>query len=98
VLFERDTNGAGIRVRPAIVAVGAERGKGSENAMQCEITGKKRSFGHNVSHAKNRTNRYWLPNVQKKRVMIDGKMVRIQISTRALRTLTKTGRMAAKGK
>ncbi len=66
--------------------------------MQCEITGKKRSFGHNVSHAKNRTNRYWLPNVQKKRVMINGKMVRIQISTRALRTLTKTGRMAAKGK
>jgi large subunit ribosomal protein L28 len=66
--------------------------------MKCEITGKQRSFGHNVSHAKNRTNRAWLPNVQKKRVMIDGKMVRIQISTRALRTLTKTGRMAAKGK
>jgi large subunit ribosomal protein L28 len=66
--------------------------------MKCEITGKQRSFGHNVSHAKNRTNRYWLPNVQKKRVMINGKMVRIQISTRALRTLTKTGRMAAKGK
>jgi len=31
-------------------------------------------------------------------VMINGKMERIQISTRALRTLTKTGRMAAKGK
>lgn len=66
--------------------------------MKCEITGKQRSFGHNVSHAKNRTNRDWLPNVQKKRVMIDGKMVRMQISARALRTLTKTGRMAAKGK
>lgn len=66
--------------------------------MKCELTGKKRSFGHNVSHAKNRTNRYWLPNVQKKRVMIDGKTVRIQISVRALRTLTKSGRMAAKGK
>jgi large subunit ribosomal protein L28 len=66
--------------------------------MKCELTGKKRSFGHNVSHAKNRTNRYWLPNVQKKRVTINGKTVRIQVSARALRTLTKSGRMAAKGK
>lgn len=66
--------------------------------MKCELTGKKRSFGHNVSHAKNRTNRYWLPNVQKKRVTINGKTVRMQISARALRTLTKSGRMAAKGK
>ena len=66
--------------------------------MKCAITGKKRSFGHNVSHAKNRTNRYWLPNVQKKRVVINGKVERIQISARALRTLTKSGRMAAKGK
>lgn len=64
--------------------------------MKCEITGKKRSFGHNVSHAKNRTNRVFLPNVQKKRVVIDGKVVTVQISARALRTLTKTGRMAAK--
>jgi large subunit ribosomal protein L28 len=66
--------------------------------MKCALTGKKRSFGHNVSHAKNRTNRYWLPNVQKKRVTINGKTVRIQVSARALRTLTKSGRMAAKGK
>ncbi len=64
--------------------------------MKCAITGKQRSFGHNVSHAKNRTNRDWMPNVQKKRVVVDGKVVRIQISARALRTLTKTGRMAAK--
>ncbi len=66
--------------------------------MKCEITGKTRMYGHNVSHAKNRTNRFWLPNVQKKHVMINGEMVHIQISARALRTLTKTGRMAAKGK
>jgi ribosomal protein L28 len=31
------------------------------------------------------------PNVKKKKVMIDGKLVKIKISTRALRTLAKKG-------
>jgi large subunit ribosomal protein L28 len=62
----------------------------------CEISGKKRSFGHNVSHAKNRTNRDWLPNVHKKRLMIDGKLVRVNVAARTMRTLDKAARMAAK--
>ncbi|MCC6627049.1 MAG: 50S ribosomal protein L28 [Chloroflexi bacterium] len=63
---------------------------------KCELSGKKRSFGHNVSHAKNRTNRDWLPNVHKKRVMLDGQVERIYVSARALRTLYKDARMAAR--
>lgn len=37
----------------------------------CSICGKGKMSGHNVSHAKNRTNRVWLPNIQK--VKVDGK-------------------------
>ena len=58
-------------------------------SKRCAITGKGPHSGNNVSHAKNRTKRWFKPNLQKKRVMIDGKMVRVWISTRALRTLDK---------
>ena len=56
---------------------------------KCEICGKGRQFGHNVSHAKNRTNRSWAPNVQKMTVTIDGTTKKMKICTRCLRTLNK---------
>ena len=62
----------------------------------CEVCGKTRSFGHNVSHSKRRTNRDWLPNVQTKTVLLNGELKRVTICTRCLRTLGKPGRMAAK--
>jgi len=37
------------------------------------------------------TRRRWVPNVKKKRIMINGKMVRVKLSMRALRTLEKKG-------
>ncbi len=58
---------------------------------KCEITGKSKQFGHNVSHSKRRTKKVWEPNLQKKRFFVDGKMVRMKISTSALRTLKKKG-------
>ena len=57
---------------------------------KCEVCGKGRQFGHNVSHAKNRTNRSWSPNVQKMTVTIDGKTKKMKICTRCLRTRNKT--------
>ena len=39
----------------------------------CEICGKGRQFGHNVSHSKRRTNRSWRPNIQKVTTLIDGR-------------------------
>ena len=33
-------------------------------AMRCELTGKSFQTGNNVSHAKNRTKRRFLPNLQ----------------------------------
>jgi large subunit ribosomal protein L28 len=62
----------------------------------CDISGKKRGFGHNVSHSKRRTNRDWLPNVHSKRLMIDGRVQRLHVAARTLRTLYKEARMAAK--
>ncbi len=57
---------------------------------KCEVCGKGPAFGHNVSHSKVATKRKFQPNVQRKRVMLDGKWQRVRICTRCLRTLTKT--------
>jgi large subunit ribosomal protein L28 len=56
---------------------------------RCEICGKGRQFGHNVSHSKRRTNRSWRPNIQKVTTVIDGRTQQIQVCTRCLRTLSK---------
>ena len=55
----------------------------------CELCGKGPQFGHNVSHAKNRTNRRWNPNLQKVMLTIDGKAKRVSICSRCMRTLNK---------
>lgn len=62
----------------------------------CELCGKTRTFGHNVSHSKRRTNRDWLPNVQSKIVMVGDTPRRMDVCTRCLRTLTKPARQAAR--
>ena len=56
---------------------------------RCEICGKGVSYGHNVSHSKRRTNRRWLPNVQKTSVMVKGVPQRVQACTRCIRTARK---------
>jgi len=56
---------------------------------KCEMCGKGPQFGHNVSHSKRRTNRKWLPNIQKVTVVDDGKTKRMMLCTRCLRTRNK---------
>ncbi|MBI5414766.1 50S ribosomal protein L28 [Candidatus Peregrinibacteria bacterium] len=60
-------------------------------AKICHFTGKKPSSGHNVSHSVRRTNRRFLPNLHWKRVYdpIKKMLVRVRISTNAMRTLSK---------
>lgn len=60
---------------------------------KCELTGKRRLVGNNVSHANNRTKKVQNPNVQKKRVYVpeEGRFVTLRISTRAMRTIDKIG-------
>jgi large subunit ribosomal protein L28 len=58
-------------------------------ARRCELTGKESMFGHNVSHANNRTNRRFVPNLQKVTLYSDAlhKEVKLRICTRALRSV-----------
>ncbi|MFP4393861.1 MAG: 50S ribosomal protein L28 [Anaerolineales bacterium] len=58
---------------------------------KCEICGKGPGFGNTVSHSKQASKRTFRPNIQRKRVMIDGKMRRVDICTRCLRTLSRKG-------
>jgi len=57
----------------------------------CEITGKGKQFGNNVSHSLRHTKKVWKPNLQTKTVLVDGKKVKMKISTQAIRTLKKNG-------
>ena len=59
----------------------------------CELTGKGRQVGHNVSHANNKTKRRFLPNLQYRRFWVESenRWVRLRISTAALRLIDKVG-------
>jgi large subunit ribosomal protein L28 len=57
---------------------------------KCSVCGKTRSFGHNVSHAKNRTNRAWKPNLQRVAVVEKGETRRVMMCSRCMRTQAKT--------
>jgi large subunit ribosomal protein L28 len=59
--------------------------------QKCELTGKGKQFGHNVSFSLRRTKKVWKPNLQTKTLIIDGKKVKMKISTQAIRTLKKKG-------
>ncbi|MDR0591333.1 MAG: 50S ribosomal protein L28 [Candidatus Nomurabacteria bacterium] len=58
---------------------------------KCDLTGKSKQHGHNVSFSLRRTNRVFKPNIQKKTVSINGKKVKMNLSTQAIRTLKKKG-------
>lgn len=55
-------------------------------ARKCFVTGKGPGFGNNVSHANNRTRRRWGVNVQKVRILVNGKPKRVYVSARALKS------------
>ncbi len=59
----------------------------------CELTGKGRQVGHNVSHANNKTKRTFLPNLQNVTLMSDslGRSVRLRVSTHGLRSVEHVG-------
>ena len=56
---------------------------------RCSLCGKGVVFGHNVSHSNRKTNRRWLPNIQKTSVLVNGVARRIDACTRCIRTLRK---------
>ena len=59
----------------------------------CELTGKGRQVGNNVSHANNRTKRTFLPNLQNVTLLSDslGQGVKLRVSTHGLRSVEHVG-------
>jgi large subunit ribosomal protein L28 len=59
----------------------------------CQVTGKRPQSGNNVSHAKNRTRRRFLPNLHSKRFWIESekRFVRLRVSIKGLRIIDKHG-------
>jgi large subunit ribosomal protein L28 len=62
-------------------------------ARVCEVTGKRPVSGNNVSHAKNRTRRRFIPNLHHHRFWIEGekRFVRLRVSSKGMRIIDKKG-------
>ena len=63
-------------------------------ASRCELTGKGKQFGNNVSFSLRRAKRVFKPNLQIKTFVVDGQKVTMTLSTHAIRTLKKKGIIA----
>lgn len=59
----------------------------------CELTGKGRQVGNNVSHANNKTKRTFLPNLQNVTLISESleKSVKLKVSTHGLRSVEHVG-------
>ena len=59
----------------------------------CELTGKGRQVGHNVSHANNKTKRVFLPNLQNVTLLSEklGRSFKFRVSTAGLRSIEHNG-------
>ena len=62
-------------------------------ARICELTGKGRLVGNNVSHANNKTKRTYLPNLQNVTLISDslGRSIKLRVSTNGLRSVEHVG-------
>ena len=62
-------------------------------AKRCELTGTQPMYGNFVSHANNRRNRRFLPNLQNKRIWVpeQKKFITVRATAKALKTLDKKG-------
>jgi large subunit ribosomal protein L28 len=59
----------------------------------CELTGKGRQIGHNVSHANNKTKRVFLPNLQNVTLLSESlaRSFKFRVSTHGLRSVEHNG-------
>ena len=58
----------------------------------CPVTGKGPVSGNNRSHSLRATRRRWNTNLQLRTIVVDGKQIRVRMSTRAYRSLIKQDR------
>jgi large subunit ribosomal protein L28 len=59
----------------------------------CQVTGKRPVTGNNVSHAKNRTKRRFLPNLHSHRFWVEAekRFVKLRVSSKGMRIIDKVG-------
>ncbi len=59
----------------------------------CQVTGKRPQSGNNVSHAKNRTRRRFLPNLHEHRFWVasEKRFVKLRVSAHGMRIIDKLG-------
>ena len=62
-------------------------------ARVCQVTGKKRMIGNNVSHSKRRTKREFAPNLHNKRFWFaeEQRFITLKVSAAGMRTINKKG-------
>ncbi|GEB47485.1 MULTISPECIES: 50S ribosomal protein L28 [Streptomyces] len=62
-------------------------------AAHCQLTGRRPTFGNNVSHSHRRTRRRFDPNIQTKRYWLpsEGRHVRLTLSAKAIRAVDAMG-------
>ncbi|MFA5713143.1 MAG: 50S ribosomal protein L28 [Bacteroidales bacterium] len=62
-------------------------------ARVCQVTGKKRMVGNNVSHSVRRTKREFAPNLKTKRFWLpeEQRFITLKVSAAGIRTINKKG-------
>ena len=55
-------------------------------ARRCVVCDKGTQSGHNVSHSNRKTKRVWIPNLQKIRVVVEGRPARAYVCTRCIKS------------
>ncbi|PIE90105.1 MAG: 50S ribosomal protein L28 [Acidobacteria bacterium] len=59
----------------------------------CKLTGKRPLKGNKVAHSNKKTNKHYMPNIVKKRIYVPElkRFVRLKLSARALKSITRKG-------
>lgn len=62
-------------------------------ARVCQVTGKRPLMGNNVSHANNKTNRRFNPNLQEHRFWLasEKRFIKLRVSAKGMRIIDKHG-------
>lgn len=58
-------------------------------AYKCDICGKGKQFGHNVSFSERKTQKVWKPNLQRQYITVGTGRIQVKSCTQCLRTLVK---------
>ncbi|NOX62737.1 MAG: 50S ribosomal protein L28 [Chloroflexi bacterium] len=57
---------------------------------KCEICGKGPQFGNHVSFSQRHVKRRWNPNIQKRKMVIGGRVRKVKVCATCLKTMSKT--------